>query len=107
MMDSLWTRKFAVVIAAAALCAAVAGYVSESQGATPKKSASQMRYYGGPKSPMWRGWSPMHAGEQAQAAKEQVLRVLSEDFTCQTNNQKRILEEAAVFRRSRQRYCLC
>jgi len=49
----------------------------------------------------------MHAGEQAQAAKEQVLRVLSEDFTCQTNNQKRILEEAAVFRRSRQRYCLC
>jgi hypothetical protein len=55
MMASLWIRKFGIVIAATALCAAVAGYVSESQAATPKKSTSQMRYYGGPKSPMWRG----------------------------------------------------
>jgi hypothetical protein len=55
MMASLWARKFASMIAAAALCAAVAGYVSESQAKTPKKSASQMRYFGGPKSPMWRG----------------------------------------------------
>jgi hypothetical protein len=55
MIVSVRVRKIVVIIAVAALCAAVAGYVSESQAKTPKKSASQMRYFGGPKSPMWRG----------------------------------------------------
>jgi hypothetical protein len=45
--------------------------------------------------------------EQAQAAKEQALRVLSEGLTCQTTNQKTILEKAMVLRPSRQRYRLC
>jgi Spy/CpxP family protein refolding chaperone len=55
MMVSLWARKLGIVIAAVALCAAAAGHASEAPAATPKKSAHQMRYYGGPKSPMWRG----------------------------------------------------
>jgi len=55
MKISLWVRKFGAVMAAAALLAVVAGYVSESQAATQKKSYPPMRYYGGPKSPMWRG----------------------------------------------------
>jgi hypothetical protein len=46
-----------LVIAVAALCAAAAGCVSDI-GATPSDKAGangQMRYYGGPKSPMWSG----------------------------------------------------
>jgi hypothetical protein len=48
-----------MVLAAVVLCASVAGCVSDTDAATSKKSksANQMRYYGGPKSPMWRGQS--------------------------------------------------
>jgi hypothetical protein len=54
-MTSPWIRKFATVIAAAALCAAAVGYIDSFQSASLKKSFGQLRYYGGPKSPMWRG----------------------------------------------------
>jgi len=54
-MASLWIRKLGTAITAAALCAAAVGYVSGLQTAMLKKSFSQLRYYGGPKSPMWRG----------------------------------------------------
>jgi hypothetical protein len=50
----LWLRKFAIIIAAAVLCAAAVGYASAAQKASLKKSLHQLRYYGGPKSPMWR-----------------------------------------------------
>jgi len=44
------------VIAVAALCAAVAGCISDIGTATSEKSdGSQLRYFGGPKSPMWSG----------------------------------------------------
>jgi hypothetical protein len=46
-----------ILIAIAALCAAVAGCASDI-GATPSDKAGgngQLRYYGGPKSPMWSG----------------------------------------------------
>jgi hypothetical protein len=57
MTASALTRRIALIIAAVALCAAVAGWVSNTEAATSKKSksTSQLRYYGGPKSPMWRG----------------------------------------------------
>jgi hypothetical protein len=55
ILTSLWIRKFVFIIAAATLCAAAAGYVGSFQSASLKKSFSQMRYHGGPKSPMWRG----------------------------------------------------
>ncbi|MGD0851119.1 hypothetical protein [Bradyrhizobium sp.] len=45
------------MIAVAALCAAVAGCASDI-AATPSQKAGgngQLRYYGGPKSPMWSG----------------------------------------------------
>jgi hypothetical protein len=45
------------LIAIATLCAVVAGCVSDI-GATPSDKADgngQLRYYGGPKSPMWSG----------------------------------------------------
>jgi hypothetical protein len=57
MKDSASGRRVKVLIAIAALCAAVAGCSSDI-GATPSGKAdgnSQMRYYGGPKSPMWSG----------------------------------------------------
>jgi len=50
-------RGISTVIAVAALCAAVAGCVSDI-AATPSDKADgtgQLRYYGGPKSPMWSG----------------------------------------------------
>jgi hypothetical protein len=50
-----WIKKSAAVIAAAILGAMVVGYVGDLQAGTLKKSLSKMRYYGGPKSPMWRG----------------------------------------------------
>ena len=54
-MTSVLFRKFVSFVAAAALCAAVVGYAGSLQAASLKKSFHQMRYYGGPKSPMWRG----------------------------------------------------
>lgn len=49
------TRRIGIMIAAAALCAALAGCISDMGAATPEKpdGTAQLRYYGGPKSPMW------------------------------------------------------
>jgi hypothetical protein len=50
-----WLRRAATVLAAAALCGAAAGCAADTGGTTSKSDGSgQMRYYGGPKSPMWR-----------------------------------------------------
>jgi hypothetical protein len=54
-MFSLWLRRFGIAVAAAVLCAAAVEYAGASQKVSLKKSFHQMRYYGGPKSPMWRG----------------------------------------------------
>jgi hypothetical protein len=55
MVGSEWKRRIGGVLAAVALCAAVAGCAADV--GTPKSERSdgggQMRYYGGPKSPMW------------------------------------------------------
>jgi hypothetical protein len=48
-----WMQRARVVLAAAALCSAAAG-CADTGGLTSKTDGSgQMRYYGGPKSPMW------------------------------------------------------
>jgi hypothetical protein len=54
-MTSAWIRKFVFIITAAALCAAAVGLTDSQQAASLKKSFGQLRYHGGPKSPMWRG----------------------------------------------------
>jgi hypothetical protein len=46
-------RKIAAVGAIVALCAALAGCASDTGAQTSAQSGSQLRYYGGPKSPMW------------------------------------------------------
>jgi hypothetical protein len=50
-------QKAGIVIVSAALCVVTAGCARDTQAAPSKKSeaSSQMRYYGGPKSPMWSG----------------------------------------------------
>jgi hypothetical protein len=49
-------RRIAVALAVAGLCAAVAGCVSDMGAPTTEdSSAKQLRYYGGPKYPMWSG----------------------------------------------------
>jgi hypothetical protein len=49
----VWMRKVGTVLAAAALYSAAAG-CADTGGMTSKSDgSSQMRYYGGPKSPMW------------------------------------------------------
>jgi hypothetical protein len=58
MPKSAWMRSLANLLAVAALCAATAGCVSDAEtalsGTTPSSGNSEtMRYYGGPKSPMW------------------------------------------------------
>ena len=56
MVGSELGRRIGGVLAAVTLCAAVAGCAADV--GTPKSARSdgdgQMRYYGGPKSPMWR-----------------------------------------------------
>jgi hypothetical protein len=48
------TRKIAAVGVMMALCAALAGCASDMGARTSAQSDSnQLRYYGGPKSPMW------------------------------------------------------
>ena len=55
MTISAWTRRLLVVAALAGLCATAAGCVSDMTAPTADNSGSgQMRYYGGPKYPMWR-----------------------------------------------------
>lgn len=53
---SVLKRRIAIVLAIAALCGATGGCVSDMVAATSGASdgRGQMRYYGGPKSPMWR-----------------------------------------------------
>jgi hypothetical protein len=47
-------QKIAVVGVMMALCAALAGCVSDMGAQTsPESGSNQLRYYGGPKSPMW------------------------------------------------------
>jgi hypothetical protein len=54
MIVSALRRKIGVMLAVAALCAAVAGCVSDMGTPTADSSGSnQLRYYGGPKYPMW------------------------------------------------------
>jgi hypothetical protein len=48
-----WMQRIATMLAAAAFCSAAAG-CADTGGMTSKSDGSgQMRYYGGPKSPMW------------------------------------------------------
>jgi len=55
MFESALALRIRIVIAAASLCVAVAGCASDMGAATSQKSdgGGQLRYYGGPKSPMW------------------------------------------------------
>ena len=54
MIGTQLSRKVAMMIALAGLGACLAGCVSDLSAATGDTSTShQMRYYGGPKSPMW------------------------------------------------------
>jgi len=48
-----WMRRIGTVLAAAALCSAAAGCADTGGMATKSDGGGQMRYYGGPKSPMW------------------------------------------------------
>jgi hypothetical protein len=48
-----WMQMTGIVLAAAALCSVAAG-CADTGGTTSKSDGTgQMRYYGGPKSPMW------------------------------------------------------
>ena len=50
----LLRRRIAIMIAVAGLCATVAGCVSDMAApAVENSGSSQLRYYGGPKYPMW------------------------------------------------------
>jgi hypothetical protein len=54
MMASSVRRRIAMVLALAGLCAIVAGCVSDMGAPSADTSNSnQLRYYGGPKYPMW------------------------------------------------------
>jgi len=53
-------REIGIVAAVTALLVALAGYLSDTRAAAVSRTAkkpnghAQLRYYGGPKSPMWR-----------------------------------------------------
>jgi hypothetical protein len=55
MFDSEWRQRIGIVLAVAALCFAVAGCAVDvgTTKADGSGSSNQLRYYGGPKSPMW------------------------------------------------------
>jgi hypothetical protein len=56
MTASVLKRRIGIALAVVALCAAVAGCISDMGIPTAENSGSkQLRYYGGPKSPMWSG----------------------------------------------------
>jgi hypothetical protein len=57
MTASAWKQRIGIVVAVAALCAAVAGCISDIEATTSQTADGngQLRYYGGPKSPMWSG----------------------------------------------------
>jgi hypothetical protein len=52
---SAWMQRTGIMLVAAALCSVAAGCAADTGGTTSGKSdgSGQMRYYGGPKSPMW------------------------------------------------------
>ena len=53
MVFSRVARKFALMLMAAWLCAMLGGCASNVGTSAASQSGSQMRYYGGPKYPMW------------------------------------------------------
>ena len=53
VLMSILARKIAVLAAVVGLCAALAGCVSDAAAPASQSSGTQLRYYGGPKSPMW------------------------------------------------------
>ena len=55
MISSALERRIKVVIAVAVLCAATAGCAADFGNTSSERAGanSQMRYYGGPKAPMW------------------------------------------------------
>jgi hypothetical protein len=57
MTISTLRRGFSIMIAVAALCAAAAGCANDIGATAAQKTGDkgQLRYYGGPKSPMWQG----------------------------------------------------
>jgi hypothetical protein len=55
MFDSEWKRRIAGFLAVVALCATTAGCAVDVGSPKPADGGGQLRYYGGPKSPMWRG----------------------------------------------------
>jgi hypothetical protein len=46
-------RRIGIALAVAGLCAATAGCISDMDTPTADSGSHQMRYYGGPKYPMW------------------------------------------------------
>ncbi len=56
MADLAWTRKIGVALVATSLCIAMSGCAVDIEGSKSDKAdaGNQLRYYGGPKSPMWR-----------------------------------------------------
>jgi uncharacterized protein YceK len=46
-------RRIWVLLAAAGLCAVIGGCASDVGVTTSKSGSGQLRYYGGPKYPMW------------------------------------------------------
>ncbi len=57
MITSGLGRKIGVMLAAAVLCSAVAACAVEIGKTKPERAdgGGQIQYYGGPKSPVWRG----------------------------------------------------
>jgi hypothetical protein len=54
MMTYAWIPELAAIVVVMALCLAVAGCVSDTGApAVTDQTNHQLRYYGGPKSPMW------------------------------------------------------
>jgi hypothetical protein len=52
-MMSVLARKIVAFTAIAGVCSALAGCVSDTAAPAAQSSGTQLRYYGGPKSPMW------------------------------------------------------
>ncbi|SDS26610.1 hypothetical protein [Bradyrhizobium canariense] len=55
MFNSTLVRRIGIVFAVASLCAAVAGCAADLGNTKSEKAegGNQLRYYGGPKYPMW------------------------------------------------------
>ena len=54
MMMSAWILELAAIVVVMGLCLAVAGCVSDAGApAAVDQTSHELRYYGGPKSPMW------------------------------------------------------